>query len=97
MMADNILTRLESLSLNDDVEKTAKLKVYHSRLCSSGDKFLCENGYIVIKDFENKKFVALKRFEDKKSYLIILCMNCTDPRVFESLSLNEDLSYLKGH
>ena len=66
MMPDNILTRLESLSLNDDVEKTAKLKVYHSRLCSSGDKFLCENGYIVIKDFENKKFVALKRFEDKK-------------------------------
>ena len=55
MMADNILTQLESFSLNDDVEKTAKLKVYHSRLCSSGDKFLCENGYIVIKDFKNKK------------------------------------------
>ena len=96
-MPDNILTRLESLSLNDDVEKTGKLKVYHSKLCSSGDKFLCEKGYIVIKVFENKKLVALKRFEDKKSYLIILCMNCTDPRVVKSLSLNEDLSYLKGH
>ena len=94
-MADTILTRLEQLSLSSKSDEKLKLKIYHSRLSISGDFFLCKNGYIAIKDFEGKKFTVLKRIQDLKKNLIVVCLKCVDPRVMSSLSGNEDLSHLK--
>ena len=72
-MAETILTRLESLSLNTKDDLKTRLKIYHSRLLTSGEKFLCMNGYIVIKDYEGKKFTVLKRTRDLKNNLIVIC------------------------
>ena len=94
MVGSNILTRLESLSLSDDNEKTAKCQIYHTRLMFSGERFLCKFGYVVLKDFEGKRFLVLRRIKDKSENILTICLKCTDARVLSSVKENDDLTCL---
>ena len=83
MSGANILTRLESLSISDNNESDlAKYQVYHTRLMFSGEKFLCKYGYVVLKDFDGKKFLVLKRFKDKTGNILTICLKCVMQEYF---------------
>ena len=86
----DIIDRMAALSLDNQSELRIRLQGYYLRLGQNKSYYLLRNGYICIKDIDNKKFIMLERLFDENK-LHILCHKCMDVKMIRSVRINADI------
>ena len=87
MREKDITHRMADLSLENQSELRLRLQGYYLRLGQDKAYYLLRNGYICIKDINNKKFIILQRIL-LENQLHILCQKCHDVKLIRSVRVN---------
>ena len=90
----SLVERFDSLSINGEKERE-DLFGYVFRTKKAKNYFLCNNDFIVIPSFDEKKMV-LRKLERSISELCFLCFECENLTVFENMRSTENFVHTKS-
>ena len=89
----SIIQKLEVLSISEN--ERAALIGYLTRTKKSKKYFRCKNDYVVIPNFDNKKYLLCKIIRNLKSQSF-LCLECQNETIFENMNDVEQFIKTKG-